>query len=60
MIFLADGTPHAAQPTQVSACYHELFLLSGNKEKRRYVLSVVGCKYLKEINFSEWKVASFD
>lgn len=35
-------------------------LLSGNKAKWHYVLSVSHCKYWREINFLAWKISSSD
>lgn len=53
---MAHLTPQA---TQASAHYHQPSPLLGNNAKWPHVLSAVDCKYLKEINFSEWKAPFF-
>lgn len=47
------------QATQASDHYHQPSLLWGNNAKWPPVLSAADCKYLKEINFSEWKAPFF-
>lgn len=54
--WMAHLTPQA---TQASAHYHQPSPLLGNNAKWPHVLLAVDCKYLKEINFSEWKAPFF-